>query len=91
MRSYIALLHKDAGSDYGVSFPDFPGCITTGATLDEARALAVEVLAFHAEGLMADGEALPEPSSLEVVMSDHENREAVAVIVDLHELAGVQQ
>ena len=34
---YIAYLHKDKGSDYGVSFPDFPGCITAGKTLEEAR------------------------------------------------------
>ncbi len=33
---YIAYLHKDRHSDYGVSFPDFPGCITAGKTLDEA-------------------------------------------------------
>ena len=36
MRNYIAILHKDKDSDYGVSFPDFPGCITAGSTLDEA-------------------------------------------------------
>ena len=36
-RTYIGLVHKDAGSDYGVSFPDRPGCVTAGATLEEAR------------------------------------------------------
>ncbi len=35
-RSYIALLRKDEGSDYGVEFPDFPGCVTAGKTLEEA-------------------------------------------------------
>src|SRR5689334_6632615 len=34
---YIAYLHKTRRSDYGVSFPDFPGCITAGKTLEEAR------------------------------------------------------
>ena len=58
-----ALIHKDAGSDYGVSFPDFPGCATAGGDLDEAP--AEEALAFHVGGLIEDGEALPEPSSLE--------------------------
>ncbi len=33
---YIAYLHKDRKSDFGVSFPDFPGCITAGKTLDES-------------------------------------------------------
>jgi hypothetical protein len=33
MTSYIALLRKDVDSDYGVEFPDFPGCVTAGTTL----------------------------------------------------------
>jgi predicted RNase H-like HicB family nuclease len=34
---YIAYLHKDKNSDFGVSFPDFSGCITAGSSLEEAR------------------------------------------------------
>ena len=83
MRQYIALIHKDPDSDYGVSIPDFPGCITAGADLDAARALAEEALAFHVEGLTEDGDPLPEPSSLEVVMADPENRGGVAILVPL--------
>ena len=82
MRSYIALLHKDADSDYGASFPDFPGCIAVGATLDETRTRAAEARAFHIEGLIEDGEAIPEPSTLEAIMIDRENRDGVAVLVD---------
>jgi len=78
---YIALINKDAGSDYGVSFPDFPGVITAGRTLDEARAMAEEALSFHIEGMIEDGEALPKPSSLERVMGDAVNRDAVAILV----------
>jgi hypothetical protein len=37
MRQYIALIHKEANSDYGISFPDLPGVISAGKTLDEAR------------------------------------------------------
>ncbi|MBF8254958.1 MAG: hypothetical protein HW373_1653 [Deltaproteobacteria bacterium] len=43
---YIAYLHKDRKSDFGVSFPDFPGCVTAGKTLDEARRMAVEALSL---------------------------------------------
>ena len=56
MRQYIALIHKDADSDYGVSFPDLPGVISAGKTLDEAREMGAEALALHLEGLAADGE-----------------------------------
>ena len=83
MRHYIALIHKDPGSDYGVSFPDLPGCITAGANLDQARARAAEVLACHVEGLTEDGDPIPEPSSLEQVMADRDNRDGVAVLVPL--------
>lgn len=81
MAEYIALIHKDAESDFGVSFPDFPGCVTAGATLDEARAMAAEALALHIEGMIEDGEAIPEPSSLTAIMEERENRDAVAVLV----------
>jgi predicted RNase H-like HicB family nuclease len=47
-----------------VSFPDFPGCITAGSTLEEAREMAQEALAFHVRGLIEDGEALPRPQRL---------------------------
>jgi len=79
--SYIGLIHKDADSDFGVSFPDFPGVITAGTTLDDARAMAEEALALHIEGMVEDGEAVPEPSALEEVMSDPDNRSGVAILV----------
>jgi predicted RNase H-like HicB family nuclease len=81
MRQYIALIHKDAGSDYGVSFPDLPGCVTAGVDLDDARAIAEEALALHLAGMAEDEEPIPEPSSLEAVMADRENRDAVAILV----------
>ncbi len=81
MRQYIALIHKEADSDYGVSFPDLPGVITAGSNLDEARKLATEALAFHLAGLAEDGEPAPEPSSLDEVMSVRENKDGVAVLI----------
>jgi predicted RNase H-like HicB family nuclease len=81
MRQYIALIHKDPGSDYGVSFPDIPGCVTVGVDLDDARGMAEEALALHLAGMAEDEEPIPEPSSLEAVMADRENRDAVAILV----------
>jgi predicted RNase H-like HicB family nuclease len=81
MPEYIALIHKEPVSDYGVSFPDFPGCITAGATVEEARRMAESALAFHITGLIEDGEAIPPPSRLEDVMADPQNRDAVAIFV----------
>ena len=49
MPHYIALIHKDTDSCYGVSFPDIPGVFTAGDTIDEAMQQASEVLQFAAE------------------------------------------
>lgn len=81
MRHYSALIHKDADSDYGVSFPYLPGLVTVGVDLDDARAMAEEALALHLEELAEDGEAVPKPSNLEEIMADPENRDGVAVLV----------
>jgi predicted RNase H-like HicB family nuclease len=78
---YIAYLHKEKTSDYGVSFPDFPGCVTAGRTLEEARTLAVEALSLHMAGMLEDGDSLPEPSTLDQLAKDPAMRGAVAFLV----------
>ena len=84
MRSYLAFIHKDPDSDYTVTFPDFPMRLTAGSTLDEARDMAREALPFHVEGLLADGEQLPDPLSLEQALDvDPMGRDAVAFLVDV--------
>jgi predicted RNase H-like HicB family nuclease len=83
MPHYIALIRKDSDSDFGVDFPDFPGCITAGRTMDEARKLAVEALSFHVRGLLEDGELLPHPTTLEKIMADPSNRDTAAFLVTI--------
>ena len=83
MPHYIGLIHKDADSDFGVSFPDLPGVVTAGTSLDDARLMAEEALALHIDGLAEDGEAIPEPSALEDIMSDPDNRTGVAILVSV--------
>jgi predicted RNase H-like HicB family nuclease len=81
MPNYIAVIHKEPTSDYGVSFPDFPGCITAGKTIDEAKDWASEALLLHVEGLQQDGEGLPAPTKLEDIVAAPENADAVAFLV----------
>jgi predicted RNase H-like HicB family nuclease len=85
---YIACLHKERKSDFGVSFPDFPGCITAGKTLDEARRMAVEALAMHIAGMAEDGEAIPEPSTMDALAGDPDRKGAVAFLVSVDVPAG---
>ena len=83
MATYIALLRKDDASDYGVDFPDFPGCVTAGETLEEARLMAAEALAGHVEAMREDGESIPAPSDLDTIMGDPDNADAVAFLVSV--------
>src|SRR5580704_930741 len=78
---YIAYLHKEGKSDFGVSFPDFPGCVTAGKTLDEARRRAPEALAFHITGMLEDGEKIPKPSKIDELVADPVRQDAVAFLV----------
>lgn len=67
MDRYIALIHKEKGSSYGIMFPDFPGCVSAADTSDEALHMGREALAFHVEAMRRDGERIPKPRSLEAL------------------------
>jgi predicted RNase H-like HicB family nuclease len=92
MTTYIALLRKDPDSDFGVDFPDFPGCITAGSTLEETRHMAAEALEFHIEGMLEEGLPIPPPSPLDAIMADPENAETIPfpVAVPDHDEGGVR-
>jgi antitoxin HicB len=70
---YIALIHTDADSCYGVSFPDWLGVFTAGDTIDEAMQQAAEVLeaAEHWENPNGSTE-LPSPRTIDELRADAE-------------------
>ena len=72
MAQYIALVHKDEGTSYGVSFPDVPGCVSAGDTFEEAVANAGEALAGHFAAMRADGDVIPQPRDFETLKRDPE-------------------
>ena len=67
MATYIALICQASPHRYAVTFPDLPGCATTGATLHAALATAPEALASHIEALLKDGKPVPLPSLADAV------------------------
>ena len=80
---YIAFVHKDEDSCFGVSFPDFPGCISAGDTLDEAVANAAEALQGHVQMMEADGDEVPAARALETIMRDDDlaaEREGAVIV-----------
>lgn len=72
---YIAFIHKEPDSIYGVSFPDMPGCFSAGDTIDEAVRNGVEALSGHVRMLEADGDPIPFPRDFDAIMSDSELEE----------------
>jgi len=63
---FIAVvIHKDKGSDYGVTVPDFPGCFSAGDTVVDALNQVQEAITLHIEGMLEDGEAIPAMTSFD--------------------------
>ena len=58
-----AIVIEKAPSNYAAYVPDLPGCIATGASVQETESLIREAIEFHLEGLKADGLPIPLPSS----------------------------
>ncbi len=78
MTTYTALLEHEAGTLWGVYFPDLPGCVTAGATAEEAAARAAGALRLYAETAQSQGETLPVPRALDALTADDAVRAALA-------------
>jgi predicted RNase H-like HicB family nuclease len=59
---YLVLIEGGPPSSYSAWSPDLPGCVATAETLESAVREMRVAIAFHLEGLAADGAAIPEPS-----------------------------
>jgi predicted RNase H-like HicB family nuclease len=81
--NYVAIIHKEADGDFGVSFPDFPGCVSAGKTLDETMNLAQEALEFHIIGMKDDQEIIPTPMSLDKAMQNPGFKNGFGFLVSL--------
>ena len=79
--TYPAVFETDEDGGYGVTFPDLPGCVTQGDTMEAAYANAIEVLELHLEGMIEDGAALQAASSVETVEGDPESRVAAKMLI----------
>ena len=59
---YLIVIEQTA-TGYSAYSPDLPGCIATGSTRDEVEREMKGAIAFHLDGLKAEGIAVPQPSS----------------------------
>jgi len=64
---HYAMIVEKAEGNYSAYFPDLPGCIATGKTLEELKKRMREALELHLRGMREDGLPIPEPSLVEYV------------------------
>lgn len=83
--NYPVVIHKERKSDYGVSVPDLPGCVSAGATVDDALAMVREAIELHLEGLIEDGGTIPLPTSIEKLRADPDFADGTWAIVHVDE------
>lgn len=69
-RYYPAVVEKDPDSDFGIFFPDFPGCVSAGDTAEDAIARGTEALTAHIAWMVRDGDPLPDPTPIAEVSPD---------------------
>lgn len=60
---YAVVIEKAEGN-YSGYVPDLPGCVATGATVEEVEREMRDAIRFHIEGLKEDGVPVPQPTSL---------------------------
>ncbi len=77
---YPAVFTFDEGYDIAVTFPDLPGCATSGETEKEAFVMAKEALSLHLYGMEQDGDDIPTPSSFKDIQKHLEENECVVII-----------
>jgi len=59
---YAVVIEKAEGN-FSAYVPDLPGCVATGATLEEVEREIRDAVAFHIEGMHEDGLPVPQPTS----------------------------
>ena len=77
---YVALIGK-TGNGYSAHLPDLPGCIAAADTFEETRNLIEEAANFHVEGMLEDGDTVPQPnySAVEVEIPALDASQQVAI------------
>ena len=83
---YFAKLHAEDDGGYSVEIVDLPGCYTEGDNLTEAVRNAEEAILCHLDGMIADGEAIPDPMHTRIGFAVEPGAFLVGIHVDLEKL-----
>jgi predicted RNase H-like HicB family nuclease len=82
--TYAGIAERGGSGDYGLYFPDLPGCVTVADTLGDLDGSAREALTLHLEGMLAGGEVLPLPTAPEALPHDPDVAEAGVMLITVH-------
>ena len=59
---FLILIEGGPPTNYSAWSPDLPGCVATGATIEETEREMRAAIALHIEGLAEDGRPIPSAS-----------------------------
>jgi predicted RNase H-like HicB family nuclease len=60
----FAIVIEKANGNYSAYVPDLPGCVATGATIEETQREISQAVRFHLDGMQEDGHPVPQPTSI---------------------------
>ena len=64
MAVFKAIVIEKGEKNYSAYVPDLPGCVATGASVDETKVRIKQAIALHLKGMVEDGEVIPEPRTI---------------------------
>lgn len=79
-RFYTAIVERSE-TGFSLYFPDLPGCVSAGASIEAAAASAGQAMALHLAGLREDGDPIPEPTAADKIHADPEVAEVARLLV----------
>lgn len=68
-RRYAIIVEGDDSTNFSAYAPDLPGCVAAGGTVEECESVMREAIAFHLDGLRAEGMPVPEPTAVAVALA----------------------
>jgi predicted RNase H-like HicB family nuclease len=78
---YFAAIIERGPEGFGVYFPDLPGCVSAGATIQEAALGAEEALSGHLAVMAEHGDPVPTPSDVDAVSAEDGSDEVARILV----------
>jgi predicted RNase H-like HicB family nuclease len=77
---YPAIIERDV-EGFGVYFPDLPGCVSAGTTVQEAAINAEEALSGHLAVSAECGYPVADPSEIDAIAPDDRSEEVARILV----------